>query len=258
MKKSSQSRTPSQLSKSLDTKLKHYALAASAAGASLLAISQSGEAKVIYTPVNKTIPYNSTPIPIDLNRDGIDDFSLNAISSTGERFSQAFVQVTPSNSVNRVWGLLQKVSLHSGSILAAGALPPGVEVGRTGRFANSGAQVLADRSIVVGTLTSATKNYIGNWANYGKGVTDRFLAFSIKINNETHYGWARMNVVWGIKPTATLTGYAYETIANKPIATGLPRSTDVPSTEPEPATLGHLARGAAAIPAWRRTATPDH
>ncbi len=48
---------------------------------------------------------------------------------------------------------------------------------------------------------------------------------------------------------ALLTGYAYETIPNKPIIAGKTHGKDVITLEP--ASLGHLARGASAIPAWR-------
>jgi hypothetical protein len=41
--------------------------------------------------------------------------------------------------------------------------------------------------------------------------------------------------------SSTAIGYAYETIPNKPIVTGQTKGPDVV----EPATLGHLARGAA-------------
>jgi hypothetical protein len=258
MKDPAQTRIPTQLSKSLEGNLKHYTLAASAASVGLLAISPGAEAKVIYTPANQAIPYNGAPVPIDLNHDGIDDFTLSAITTYGARHSQAFVQVTPTTPVNRVWGLVEKAGFRYASILAAADLPLGVEVGPKGRFANAGAELLADRSLNEGTTTS-TRNYLGGWANYGKGVTNRFLGFSFTINNETHYGWARLNVVWGLSPTATLTGYAYETVANKQIQTaGVAPAANTSSTEAKPATLGHLAGGAPAIPAWRIGGTREH
>lgn len=259
MKNPSQSRILTELPKPLEGNLKHYALAATAAGVGLLATSPGAEAKVIYTPANEAIPYNGVPVPIDLNHDGVDDFTLSAITTYGGRHSGAFIQVTPSTPVNRVWGLVEKASFHSASILAAGDLPLGVEVGAKGRFANAGVELLADKSITEGTTTS-TRNYIGGWANYGKGVTNRFLGFSFKINNETHYGWARLNVVFqGLNPNATLTGYAYESVANKQILTaGVAAPTNASSIEAEPATLGHLAGGSSAIPAWRIGGTPQH
>ena len=46
-----------------------------------------------------------------------------------------------------------------------------------------------------------------------------------------------------------LTGYAYETVPNKPIITGKTTGPDVITLDP--ATLGHLAQGASGISAWR-------
>ena len=95
----------------------------------------------------------------------------------------------------------------------------------------------------------------GQWANAGKGVRDRYLGLKFQINGETHFGWARLNVsVQSHGPanvTATLTGYAYETVANKPIIAGKTKGADVITVQP--ATLGHLAAGASVIPARRRT-----
>jgi hypothetical protein len=63
------------------------------------------------------------------------------------------------------------------------------------------------------------------------------------IHGKTHYGWARLNVAVsaGAHVDATLTGYAYETIANEAIVTGKKHGPDNAS---QPATLGQLARGA--------------
>jgi hypothetical protein len=61
------------------------------------------------------------------------------------------------------------------------------------------------------------------------------------IKGKAHYGWVRMNVeIKGMNFTATLTGYAYETIPNKPIIAGQTRRKDE-------ATLGRLAQGASAV-----------
>ena len=66
-----------------------------------------------------------------------------------------------------------------------------------------------------------------------------------------HYGWARVSVRIGdrLVPNGTLTGYAYETVPNKPIITGKTKGPDVVTVES--ATLGHLAQGASQIRAWR-------
>jgi hypothetical protein len=58
-----------------------YALAASAAGVSLLALTPPAEAKIIYTPAHRVIgPHDS--YNIDLNHDGTTDFTIaNSVSA---------------------------------------------------------------------------------------------------------------------------------------------------------------------------------
>jgi hypothetical protein len=99
-------------------------------------------------------------------------------------------------------------------------------------------------------------------------VLHRYLGLKFIIKGKIHYGWARLHVHWHAPHiSATLTGYAYETIANKPIITGKPTGTDdvekydpdsgafltdpIPDT-PQPASLGMLALGAEGVPLWRR------
>ena len=99
------------------------------------------------------------------------------------------------------------------------------------------------------------------------GVTNRYLGLEFQIKGRTHYGWARLTFEDGVL-SATLTGYAYETIAGKSIRAGLTKSTAHESGEvdfgpgpfmtvpipvaPQPASLGMLALGAQGMPLWRR------
>ncbi len=69
-----------------------------------------------------------------------------------------------------------------------------------------------------------------------------------QIKGKTHYGWARLSVSLNFdKFDAFLTGYAYETVANKPIIAGKTKGPDVISLEP--ASLGRLAQGASRLSA---------
>jgi hypothetical protein len=70
------SRKPSNLSESLHRQLNMYALAASAAGVSLLALTQPAEARIVYTHVHRRLPINRIS-PLDLNHDGQRDFTFN-------------------------------------------------------------------------------------------------------------------------------------------------------------------------------------
>jgi hypothetical protein len=72
-----------------------------------------------------------------------------------------------------------------------------------------------------------------------------YLGLKCQIAGKTHYGWARLNVSFdhhSKKITGTLTGYAYETIPNKPIITGKTKGPDVITVQP--GSLGALAAGA--------------
>jgi hypothetical protein len=77
-------------------------------------------------------------------------------------------------------------------------------------------------------------------------VKNRYLGLRFIIKGETHFGWARLNVACnlGSKKIGLLTGYAYETIANKPIIAGKTKGPDFITVQP--ASLGQLARGASA------------
>jgi len=104
------------------------------------------------------------------------------------------------------------------------------------------------------------------WANGGKGLKDRYLGLKFYIRGEVHFGWARVTVTTTGKTfTATLTGYAYETIPNKSIIAGKTKGRDGiddaiaqanPASLTAPpraaATLGLLAMGSPGLSIWRR------
>ena len=103
---------------------------------------------------------------------------------------------------------------------------------------------------------------IGRWLN----VNNHYLGLKFQIKGKTHFGWARLSVhVSGSAfVKATLTGYAYETISNKPIVAGRTNSDadetlDADESSPAvmrpaplPATLGRLALGSSTPSVWRR------
>jgi hypothetical protein len=66
----------------------------------LLALAWPAEGKVVYTPVNVTISGNGS-VTLDLNHDGITDFSVDAVASSGHcgpigYVASALVTVTPT------------------------------------------------------------------------------------------------------------------------------------------------------------------
>jgi hypothetical protein len=87
---------------------------------------------------------------------------------------------------------------------------------------------------------------LGPWVGKGKGVRNRYLGLKFVVHGKVHYGWARFSVTLAHHRqyddvSGTLTGYAYETVPNKPIIAGQITGPDVITVQPE--TLGRLARG---------------
>ena len=239
-------RTPSRLSDSVHHQLNLYALAASAAGVGMVALAEPVDAKIIYTPVHHVIGRNSY-FGIDLNHDGIVDFT---IANSAWRWYNASI-----NSVD-VWANQQKSDSVEGDflwpLLLAADVSCGVSIpsGRFYAFGQLAVQCVHGTSIKTAPCRSRRSNTAGFWPN----VTGRYLGLKFTIHGKVHYGWARLNVKVSRDPakmTATLTGFAYETISNKSIIAGKTKGAEVIKAA-EPASLGWLARGSAGLAASRQ------
>jgi hypothetical protein len=234
MKPSSQSpRAPSNLSKSLQRHLNAYALAASAAGVGVLALSHPAGAKIVYTPADVVIGKgNVLHYKLDLTHDGINDFSFSYPGTSGGPHSGALMVRSMGKGNKVVWRTSgSRHQKYYPADLAAGKL-----VGAKQRFGLGKQQVMAEWN----TNSGGSATYRGNWID----VKSRYLGLEFLIKGKVHYGWARLSV--STRPgdiQGTLTGYAYENVANKPIVTGKTKGPDVITIEP--ASLGRLAQGSA-------------
>jgi hypothetical protein len=231
---------PVSLDEHLEKRLASYALAAVAAGVSVLACSPQAEAKIVYT--NMWIPITQTT-NLDLNGDGVVDFVISnhrTNSCTNHVCSLGTIKVSPQGSGNAVWGTNSY----------AAALLSGVTVGSKGRF-QPGHEFMANE-------THHTSTEGSNYGSRGpwKQITNHYLGVKFVIQGEVHYGWVRVDV------TATLagmygaiSGYAYETVPNKSILTGqksgavkqrnsaMHGSASVDAPAPTQGSLGVLALG---------------
>jgi hypothetical protein len=243
-----------RLNTKLENSLLGYAAAASAAGVSLMALSPLAEAKIVYTPAHVQIIGN---IYLDLNHDGIHDFRFSTThhTSSGAAHAATFftrssaqLRVYPVGRPNQIWG-------HSSY---ASALKPGVRVGP--KFSPGGFSM-----VQVAGINGQLSVYYGPWegTKSNRTVKDHYVGLKFLIKGQVHYGWARFAVTAKYPISATLTGYAYETVPNKPIVTGKTNSSDVEGSEstaseatgsavPQPGSLGLLARGAPALAVDRK------
>ena len=231
-------RMPSSLSDSVRHQLNLYTLAASAAGVGALALAAPAEAKIVYTPAHVIIGYGGVQsYNLDLNRDGATDFVIHTGSAGdgGEFYLSAFPSKRGGGD-----GIEFKDRNDS-----AAALYRGAKIGSKRDFNTCCFAELAN-------VSYSRSQTSGPWVN----VRNRYLGLKLQIKGKAHFGWARMSVTLDLNPpccpqiTAKLTGYAYETIPNKPIIAGKTKERDVITLEP--ASLGHLARGASGLAAWRK------
>jgi len=229
------SRKPSRLSEPLQRHLNAYALAASAAGVGVLALGQPAEGEIIYTPSHVRIVVGDNGKyrhHLDLNHDGVIDFSLRMSVSLS---SDTWLGILGASG-NQAAGSQPRRGYDG----LAYALRAGRQIGPDLRFGPYNYEVMAVRS--------PRGSCLGPWIN----VTGRYLGLRFTIKGRVHYGWARLNVTCSSKNDAVgsagfsglLTGYAYETIPNKPIITGKTKGPDVLTVDP--GRLGHLAQGSAA------------
>jgi len=223
-----------------ERRLNAYAAAATAAGVGLTALLPSTEAKVIYTPADQPIPLNST-YQLDLNNDGTFDFTLsnsgntvglsaygNAAPNPQTGGFQAFLRVAGNDRPNQP---VRKDHF-------AAALKPGRLVGPDLAFFRNRQSENHEMEFCQFAFDTSRTTYAGPW----KDVQHRYLGLKFKMDGKVHYGWARLNVsATHCNIQARLTGYAYETVARKPITTG----DKGQNADAKPAGLGQLAQGAA-------------
>ena len=241
MSSAPQSRKTFKISDSLNRQLNTYALVASAAGVSVLALARASEAKVVYTETHQ-VTHTGFPLYIDLNHDGIKDFVLRTRYYWGSYFSAGLDASGYRNNNNAVAGRRFK---SSGGYFfsAASALPAGARIGPERKFPVHHPFMAVE---LFNRVHTSEYSDVGPWVDKDKGVRNRYLGLKFVIHGKVHYGWARLSVTLGHHRqygdvSGTLTGYAYETIPNKPIIAGQITGPDVITVQPE--TLGELARG---------------
>jgi hypothetical protein len=241
-------RAATNLSHSTRQQLNNYAIAAGAAGVSLLALAPAAEAKIVYTATDQTIS-TTNAVQIDLNGDGKVEFDFAATfqaTSFGE-FSVGALFAVASWKPNQILGVAAQ------SRNWASALPAGALIGPTRTFVGSRADMAFggyDRGATLGFCS-------GPWVN----VKHHYLGLRFQIKGQYHYGWARLDeaCLKDGENTAVLTGYAYETIPYEPIISGAINGPSEESGEesltpgvsaaspisksPTPASLGALALG---------------
>ena len=184
--------------KSVRLHLNRFAIAAMLVGVGLLALAWPAEAEIVYTPVKVTILGNGS-ITLDLNNDGVTDFTISAY------YGQCF-------DLHLYWGAVDETPAPNNGVIVD-PLAEGDQIGPSETYNGSKLQLAyesAPRVVVCGP-----PGHSGSW--WGKSG---YLGLMFQIDGGTYYGWARLSVDQGPRFTVKLTGYAYETIRGMPIDAG--------------------------------------
>jgi len=248
-------------SRTLDQQIKLYSAAALAAGVGLMALAQPAESEVIVTKKSIPIPisqFGGTQylVPVSLNNNGITDFSFSLYSFA---YHSAFRDLT---IYPREGGAVVAKVETIGERPLALELARGAKIGPSAAFSSDNFTEIEGSHVDFGYRSGKSyysKTFAGNWGNNAK---NSYLGVKFLINGQTHYGWIRLTVTTAQKGamSATITAYAYETVANKVIKAGIASGAastagakaEVRSETPGHAALGMLALGAEGLPLWRR------
>jgi len=222
-----------------------YALAAAAAGVSILALTARSEGEIVYKQAHRVIG-DGASFNLDLTGDGTADLTIvnkHHHHCTSDSFcsSTQFLNAKMAGANEVVY-----------NVYGAVAMKPGMQIGPKNVWRGA----TQNMAVMLGSF--GTSGVGGSWVN----VNNRYVGVKFEIKGQTHFGWVRLNVKVQVPQiiTATLTGYAYETIANKPITAGQTKGPDNTAIEEptfaapsrEPLTLGVLALGARGLSIWRR------
>jgi hypothetical protein len=232
-----QSPKAANVSPALNRSLTVYALAAGAAGVSLL-LAPRATAQIAYTPTHAVLNRDGL-YTIDLNHDGIADLLIRQQPYFHEG---QVLSAVPANGN----------AVVEGALGWAAAMSPGSVIGSSKAFFPLKASM---------AILTKFGYYYASWA---PNTIDHYLGIKFLINGETHYGWARMTAQIHLQTRqiySKLTGYAYQVQPNTPITAGdmgsettssgnlsspEPESDaerQLQSSRPDKGTLGSLARG---------------
>ena len=166
MKRPSAPRKTAALPESIHHRLNMYAIAAGAAGVSVLALSQPTEARIIYTSAHVTIGVGQS-YKLDLNHDGIADFTLlnTKRTSSSTAFYSLFERPAKGNAVEARYS-------HNGFTRLAKALSRGARI-QSGRAFNHKSALMA--SVFYGPAGTVSS---GSWLN----VSGRYLGLRFRVN----------------------------------------------------------------------------
>jgi hypothetical protein len=180
----------------------------SALAAGVVALTGNADAQITYVDINPDQSYNAdSQVDIDLNSDGINDFSL--FIEAGKAYTGG-----PVNDIRLSPG---SNNMALGSVSGSFFYPFALDLN---------AQINAAQTVWNGTangamLTMAWKYTAGG--SYGNWLTaaDKYIGVRFMVGSNVYYGWIRLDVTCNASGiTVVYKDYAYNTVAEQGILAG--------------------------------------
>lgn len=190
---------------------------------SVTTVVSNADAQVVYTDVNPDylLTGNLNTYDLDLNNDGVSEFSLMSIDTLINYVSSSYTYINNvrgaainnlSNSNSWVMSSFNVSNMQQGALISSAA-----------QFANynssgsigSALGATFDYSVLQNGAPLYTSNsFFGNFNPNEQGI----LGLKFSLNNNLHYGWARVEYL----PDGSLSikDYAYDANPNTPIIAG--------------------------------------
>jgi len=238
----------------LEKRLGSYAALAVAAGVSVLACVEPAYPDVVFTPSDSVVECHRPDLPIDINGDGIIDFTL---FWGADSYHTTNIRVRGAKG-NAVIGIGK-----AGEFAQASALEPGALINKYRNVLPANTYINSNDLfyhfpqsglLMAGSVFGRPKGPFASKQNRALGV--RF-----RIGFEDHFAWIGFRY-FQKGCTAKLGGLAYETLPDHPIRAGQTHGTsdDVTlsqqsyedSNVPIPATPAVLSLGSEGLKLWRK------
>jgi hypothetical protein len=227
----------------------------------VFAFTQPANAKVVYTASNIPLAQGfagGALTQFDINNDGVSDFAFSNYSYLTHGLGANYLKILPSQPDNEIVGVLLKGQTKT----TGAALAAGVQVSSALNFQSS-----PQGLYMAGLFFRSTGGSdLGGWLK----VETAYVGLKFVVNGEVHYGWARIKFPSpGAYASGSVYGYAYEDVANAPIATGQTSGgaaaskqtlavLPAPKSAPKSADTGNLTLGMLAAGARRIAAQPGN
>src|SRR5690554_810997 len=213
--------------KKLGKRLKQY----SALAATVVAADASGQ--VVYTNLTNVVLTNDGDFfDIDLNSDGNAEVRIkiakssffSSYSSASVSYNVNSIYVQPMRNSVEIASTQSSFSIYSAldTIPVVKAFPFNTVLNNTLNWQND--TILAGGYLNLFYNIGYSSMTISASPGQFPGAGDKYMAIKFDLNNNTHYGWVRLDVA-AKSNSVTIKDFAYESQANTPISAG---NTGVP------------------------------